>query len=86
MSQKQHYIKDLNTKSVCKNLKEQEFVWLCKESIFKWKDETILQKFTRKKCKLIFYDTKSFKKFKTLPRFIKNLKISHVYFFYHITV
>ena len=54
MSQKQYYIKDLYTKSVCKNLKEQEFVGLCKESIFKWKDEKIKKKYIRKKGILNF--------------------------------
>ena len=56
MSQKRHYIEHLTTKKVCKNLKEQEFVGFCKESIFEKKDEKVLQKYTGKKgiCYYIF--------------------------------
>ena len=54
MNQKQHYTKYLNTKSVCKNLKEQEFVGLCKESIFEKKDDKVLKKYIRKKGILNF--------------------------------
>ena len=53
MSQKRHYIEHLTTKKVCKNLKEQEFVGFCKESIFEKKDEKVLQKYTGKKCILL---------------------------------
>ena len=49
MSQKQYYTKYLNTKSVCKNFKEQELVGLCKENIFEKKDEKVLKKYTGKK-------------------------------------
>ena len=48
MSQKRHYFEHLSTKKVCKNLKEQEFVGFCKESIFEKKDEKVLQKYSDK--------------------------------------
>ena len=54
MSQKRHYFEHLTTKKVCKNLKEEEFVWFCKESIFENKDEKVLQKYTGKKRILLF--------------------------------
>ena len=54
MSQKRHYIEHLTTKEVFKNLKEQEFVGFCKESIFEKKDEKVLQKYTGKNGILLF--------------------------------
>ena len=54
MGRKQHCIKYLNTKNFCKNLKEQEFVGFCKESIFEKKDEKVLQKYTGKKGSIKF--------------------------------
>ena len=61
MSQKQYYTKYLNTKSVCKNLKEQELVWLCKENIYEKKEEKVLKKYTGKKGIVNFLRYKIFK-------------------------
>ena len=55
MSQKRHYIGDLSTKKVCKNLKKQKFVGFCKESIFERKNENIVQTCSDKKGILLLY-------------------------------
>ena len=49
MSKKPRYTKHLNNEKVCKNSKEQEFVGLCKVSIFKKKNEKNLQTHSAKK-------------------------------------